>query len=195
MIWDASIAAARQIGPLAAFIVAGHFYNLLSESDHAGQPSAIGWLAAKRKARTAWLDEWTRQNPAHTLDFAKRAQHQLLVADVFSLWLCCDCPLTGAGAGALEESAMKGRTEKLLDRYHFTVAGVGRRHPTFENPLEALAWVVAVDPYSFRNSPLSLSLMASVAPVKHYATWAELKAASRPIELRWRLIPPTSRTT
>ena len=89
-IWDNSIAAARKIGPLAGFIVAGHFYNLLSESDHAKDAAAVAWLAAKRKARTAWLDEWARADPSHTLEAAKRAQDQLLLADLFSLWLCCD---------------------------------------------------------------------------------------------------------
>src|ERR1700754_3881963 len=52
VIWDGSIAAARKFGPLAGFMVAGHFYNLLSGSEHAGQPAAIAWMAAKRKSRT-----------------------------------------------------------------------------------------------------------------------------------------------
>ena len=188
-IWDGSIAAARKFGPLAGFIVAGHFYNLLSESDHAREPAAIGWLAAKRKVRTTWLDEWMRADPAHTLDDAKRAQHQLQIADLFSLWLCCDAPLAAEDAGLLEQSPMKARVESLLGHFHFTAAGFGRRHATPENPLEALAWVIAVDPYPFGTSPLSLSLMADAVPVARYASWKELKAASRPMELHWRLIP------
>src|SRR5215213_7360998 len=75
-IWDNSTAAARQFGPLAGFIVAGHFYNLLNDSDHAKDAAAVAWLAAKRKSRTAWLDEWARADPTHTLDDAKRAQDQ-----------------------------------------------------------------------------------------------------------------------
>src|SRR5688572_1759821 len=54
VIWDHSIAAAEKFGPLAAYIVAGHFYNLLSNSENAKDPLAIAWLTAKRKHRTVW---------------------------------------------------------------------------------------------------------------------------------------------
>jgi hypothetical protein len=190
VIWDQSIAFARKFGPLAGFIVAGHFYNLLSESDHAHEPAAIAWLAAKRKFRTASLDEWLRANSTQSLDESKRAQQQLLIADLFSLWLCCDCPIGGEDASILKKSAMKLRTEKLLSQFHFSSVGFGRRHPTPENPLEALAWVVSVDPYPFDKRPLSLSLISDAAPTTRYANWQELKAMSRPVELRWRLMPP-----
>lgn len=188
VIWDNSIVTARKFGPLAGFIVAGHFYNLLNESDHATGPAALAWLAAKRKVRTAWLDEWVRTNPTHTLDHANQAQQQLLVADLFSLWLCCDCPIAEGDASILEQSAMKIRAKKLLGQYQFTVVGVGRRHPTPDNTVEALAWVVAVDPYPFSISPLSLTLNAICVPATRYANWQEIEAASRPFELRWRLI-------
>jgi hypothetical protein len=190
VIWDNSIATARKFGSLAGFIVAGHFYNVLSESDHAHEPAAIAWLAAKRKFRTAWLDEWLRANPTQSLDESKRAQQQLLIADLFSLWLCCDCPIGGEDASILEKSAMKLRTEKLLSQFHFSLVGFGRRHPTPENPLEALAWVISVDPYPFDTQPLSLSLISDAAPATRYANWQELKSMSRPMELRWRLMPP-----
>ncbi len=51
-IWDESIAAGRKFGPLAGWMVAGHFYNLLADSDRANDPPAIAWLTAKRKVRT-----------------------------------------------------------------------------------------------------------------------------------------------
>lgn len=188
VIWDNSIATARQFGPLAGYIVAGHFYNLLSESDHAHEPPAIAWLMAKRKVRTAWLDEWVRADPAHTLDYAKRAQQMLLIADLFSLWLCCECPIAGQSGNILEQSIMKLRTNTLLSQFDLQVAGFGRRHPTPENAAEALAWVIGVDPYPFMTSPLPLSAAAVWAPATRYAAWREMTAVSRPIELRWRLI-------
>ena len=172
--------------------MAGHFYGLLSESEHRGDPGAVAWLAAKRKTRTAWLDEWVRLDPTHTLEVAKAAQAQLFTADLFSLWLCCDAPLGGDDAGVLEQSQMKLRAESLLKQYRFTGVGFGYRHPTLDNPMEALAWVIAVDPYPFRTPPLSLSLTAEIAPAASYANWQEVKAASRPIELRWRLMPPVT---
>lgn len=189
-IWDRSIAAARRFGPLAGFIVAGHFYGLLSESDHAQEPAATAWLAAKRKVRTAWLDEWIRADSQHSLEAAQHAQQQLAIADLFSLWLCCDAPLAADGEGMLEHSQMGLRLEKLWRQYRFSVIGAGRRHATPENPQEALAWVVAVEPFPFVDSPLSLSIVARVVPIREYDDWAEVEAASRPLELRWRLIPP-----
>lgn len=188
-IWDQSIAVARKFGPLAGFIVAGHFYGLLNESEHAQEPAATAWLTAKRKVRTAWLDEWIRNNPANSLEQAQRAQRQLAIADLFSLWLCCDAPLAAASDGMLENSAMGLRLEKLWERYRFSVMGAGRRHATLEDTTEALAWVVAVDPYPFAMSPLSLSTMGKVVPVREYDDWRELEAVSRPMELRWRLMP------
>jgi hypothetical protein len=190
VIWDGSIAAARKFGPLAGFMVAGHFYSLLSNSEQAGQAAAVAWLAAKRKARTAWLDEWLRANPTHTLDQAKRAQHQLLMADLFSLWLCCDAPLAGDAATVQEDSPIKRRAATLMSEYQFSMIGSGRRHATPDNMTEALAWVIAVEPYAFAPSPLSLSLNAEFVPVAHYQRWQDLKVASRPMELRWRLMPP-----
>lgn len=188
-IWDRSIAAARGLGPLGGFIVAGHFYGLLSESDHSQEPAATAWLTAKRKVRTAWLDEWIRSNPANSLEAAQQAQRQLAIADLFSLWLCCDAPLAAAPGNILEDSVMGLRLEKLWEQYQFSVIGAGRRHATLENTTEALAWVVAVDPYPFGPSPLSLSAIGKLVPVGEYDDWQDLQAVSRPIELRWRLIP------
>jgi hypothetical protein len=189
VIWDNSIAAARKIGPLAGYIVAGHFYNLLNESDHGHEPMAVAWLTAKRKFRTAWLDEWVRAAATHTLEFAKQAQQLLLRTDLFSLWLCCECPIAGVEGNVLDQSAMKTRADTLRGQFKFDVVGFGRRHPTPENDLEAFAWVVSVEPYPFKSSPVSLSAKALIAPAESYHTWSELAANSRPIELRWRLIP------
>src|SRR6187401_2881008 len=44
VIWDRSIVSARKFGPLAGYIVAGHFYNLLADSDHANEPATVAWL-------------------------------------------------------------------------------------------------------------------------------------------------------
>lgn len=189
-IWDQSIAAARRFGPLAGFIVAGHFYGLLGESDHAKEPAAVAWLTAKRKVRTAWLDEWIRGNQANSMEQAQQAQRQLALADLFSLWLCCDAPLAAAPNGMLENSAIGLRLEKLWERYRFSVIGAGRRHATLDNTTEALAWVVAVDPYPFGTSPLTISTTGKVVPVREYDDWQDVESASRPMELRWRLIPP-----
>jgi hypothetical protein len=114
----------------------------------------------------------------------------LLLADLFSLWLCCDAPIAGESSELLEQSPMKLRTEKLLAQFEFKTVGFGRRHPTPDNRVEALAWIIAVDPFPFATSPLTLATTADLVPVERYSSWPELKAASRRIEVRWRLIPP-----
>ncbi|HEX4413120.1 MAG TPA: DUF3891 family protein [Lacipirellulaceae bacterium] len=192
VIWDGSIAAARKFGPLAGFMVAGHFYKLLSDSEHANQPAALAWLAAKRKARTVWLDEWTRANSANTVEKAKQAQSQLVIADLFSLWLCCDTPVAGEVAGSAHKSPLGARAETLEAQFHLSVIGSGRRHATPENMVEALAWVISVDPYPFAQEAVSVALQARAVPVATYTAWGEIKMASRPMELRWRLMPPVA---
>lgn len=189
VIWDRSIAAARKFGPLGGWIVAGHFYNLLADSDHAKDPPAIAWLTAKRKVRTAWLDEWIRADPSHTLEYAKSAQQMLLTADLFSLWLCCDCPVDPTGASILSGSAMKLRTDSLFAQFRFvspecTIFESGSRHR-----VEELSWIVPMQPFPFKTELFSVTIHAKAALVTRYATLDELIAASWPMELTWQLVP------
>jgi hypothetical protein len=193
VIWDHSIAAAGQFGPLAAYIVAGHFYNLLNNSDNAKDPLAVAWLTAKRKQRTGWLNEWVRADPSHKLEYAKQAQHMLLIADLFSLWLCCDCPAEGASNIDLEHSPMKLQTSELFNQFQFAVQSFSLDVSEDDNRLAGLNWTVAVHPYPCTSSPLPLSADCIAAPVKKYATWQELQAASWPMKLRWRLVDDDSR--
>ena len=188
-IWDRSITAVRSFGPLAGYIVAGHFYNLLTDSENAKEPPAIAWLTAKRKVRTSWLDEWIRADRSHTLEYAKAAQQMLLTADLFSLWLCCDCPVDADDASILRDSPMKLRTDSLLAQFQFispecTIFESGSRHR-----VEELTWIVPVETFPFRTHPLALTIQAKAVPATRYATVEELIAASWPMELNWRLVP------
>jgi Protein of unknown function (DUF3891) len=191
VIWDNSIAAARKFGPLAGWIVAGHFYNLLADSEHANDPPAIAWLTAKRKVRTAWLDEWIRADKSHTLEYAKRAQEMLLTADLFSLWLCCDCPIDageGKSSGQLEKSAMKLRADKLHAALHFDSPECTIRESISKSRIEGLSWIVPVKPYPFGVEPLSLQASATMVPAARYRSWQEIMAASWPVDLSCRLL-------
>jgi len=191
VIWDHSIAAAGQFGPLAAYIVAGHFYNLLINSDHAKDPLAVAWLTAKRKHRTGWLDEWVRGDPSRTLEYAKQAQQMLLIADLFSLWLCCDCPADDQRGSILGQSAMKLQTDTLLSQFQFSVQEFAFQESGDGIRKERLDWSVSVHPYLLRTSSLEFSVESIAAPAKHYASWQELTAASRPLELHWQLVEST----
>ena len=100
-----------------------------------------------------------------------------------------DAPIAGESGEILEQSPMKPRLDKLLSQFNFKSGGFGRRHATLEISLEGLAWIIAVDPWPFAAPLLSLSMIAEWAPVAKYENWQALKAATRPVELRWRLIP------
>ncbi len=192
VIWDHSIAAAGEFGPLAAYIVAGHFYDLLNNSENAKDPLAVAWLTAKRKHRTGWLDEWVRADPSHTLEYAKRAQQMLLIADLFSLWLCCDSPADRNRETILGESAMKVQTDVLFSQFQFSVQEFAIKNSLYHDRIEALGWSVGVHPYPCKTAPISLSADCIAVPVKHYESWQELRAASWPIELKWRLTEDAS---
>jgi hypothetical protein len=192
VIWDHSIAAAGEYGPLAAYIVAGHFYNLLNNSENAKDPLGVAWLTAKRKHRTGWLDEWVRADATHTLEYAKQAQQMLLLADLFSLWMCCDCPGDGAQQIGLGQSSMRLQTDALLGQYRFTVERFSVMETVADRRLGSLDWTVAVHPYPC-TSPLALTAECIAAPAEHYATWQDLKAASWPVRLRWRLVESSRR--
>lgn len=187
-IWDNSIASARKFGPLAGYIVAGHFYNLLADSDHAKEPSAVAWLTAKRKARTSWLDEWIRADRSHTLEYAKAAQQMLLTADLFSLWLCCDCPVSATGESILGDSAMKLRTNALLAQYRFDSPELTICESLSKHRVEGLSWIVPVEPFPFKDSPLSLCAKAVAVPVFKYGSLQEMLSASWHLELDWQLV-------
>jgi len=89
-IWRRSIELSAEIGPLAAWIVAGHFSALLRDSSSAGDGRAIAWLGEFEKRRAEWLAEWTgNQGAAQAQAIADRALAHLRLFDALSLWFCC----------------------------------------------------------------------------------------------------------
>jgi hypothetical protein len=188
-IWDRSIAAARQFGPLAGYVVAGHFYHLRSDSDHASVGPAVAWLTAKRKVRTSWIDEWLRADKLHTLDYSKRAQQMLLVADLFSLWLCCDCPVEDNQESILTQSPIKLRTDTILSKYRFGVRECMTGQSDRADRLTGFAWTVEVDPYPFRDTLPRLSVKAIATPIGKYSNWQGIAATGWTLALDWRLVP------
>jgi hypothetical protein len=179
-IWSDSIAAARRIGPLAGAIVAGHFLGLAGGSDQAKRPLPARWLCEMATARAGWLLEWQQQSTDHTPEIADRGQRMLLTADLLSLWLCCDGPVTSVDAGETPNAEMKSRTAAVLGRYQFTEASKAVER-------DAIAWEGTLTPWPFSTADLQLATPAIVAPVQKYRSWAALQAASWPIDVRWRL--------
>ena len=174
VIWNDSIAAAEAHGPLAAWMVAGHFARLLEHSDSAhDDPAAQSWLEATHGARQAWLSAWTAADPLHAPQLAEQALEWLWTFDEASLWLCCACP-------AGDEPSKPARPY---------VAGRGTplEMELAPAPSEVGVGAATAAPWPFDSAAFDVETAAIVAPRRRYASWSELQAASQPARLRWRL--------
>ena len=83
---------------------------------------------------------------------------------------------------------MKLRTESLLAQFQFgspecTIFESGSRHR-----VEELSWIVPVEPFPFKNSPVSLRAKGVAVPMAKYASLKEMVAASWDFELDWQLV-------
>lgn len=180
-IWDGSIACARRFGPLAGAIVAGHFAGLASGSEHASQPLAKTWIDNSKQERRAWLDEWSRLSEANTQEAAEQAQQMLYSADLLSLWLCMNGPVSSDSDDAsTANSEMQTRSSTVLGKFSFR-----------QQDLKALAaeivWQGSLVPWPFAARELRLQSPALRVPTAKYNSWAEITAAARPVTLRWEL--------
>ena len=113
----------------------------------------------------------------------------LSTADLFSLWLCCDCPVNATDASTLAVSAMKPRLDSLLAQFRFVQPECAVFESGSRRRFEELSWIVPVEPFPFKAEPISLTIQAKAAPATRYASLQELVAASWPMELNWRLVP------
>ena len=179
-IWGDSIARARHIGPLAGAIVAGHFLGLASGSEHAADPRAREWLHEMSIQRTAWLSEWRSDSPANTPAIADSAQQMLLTADLLSLWLCGDGPVTGVDPASVPNAEMQSRASTVLGKYQFAPQNKAIRD-------SEIAWNGSLTPWPFAAAELNLVSPALAVAAAHYRSWPEVLAASRQVRLLWRL--------
>ncbi len=181
--WEGSIQSAAEVGPLAAWVVSGHFAALLetSEKDHDRDASAK-WLAKTADQRVAWLAEWQTLNPAlHSQRLAEEALVWLQTFDLTSLWICSVCPAGGEKVSQWPQVYHMG-PGKMLD----TRIAVDPKAEIAE------CGVVTVDPWRFDVPELAIELAAHVVPVRQYQNTGELLAAYEPHQLRWRLTPLSS---
>jgi hypothetical protein len=183
-IWSRSIAVADQIGPLAAWMVSGHFVRLLEHSEHArSEPLAAKWVADIEKQRVEWLARWQAIDPPNrTLDVADEALQWLWTFDETSLWFCCSCPAggeTGRGATA-RYVAGKGTPIELT----FLSDGAAAS----EEPARSMA---TARPWRFDVGAIDLDASALLVPATRYETSRQLLAAAEPHWLRWRVVVET----
>lgn len=184
-IWSGSIAAAAVEGPLAAWMVGGHFRRLLDHSESLGAgPLADLWRATQDRARDLSLDQWKFAAPGtHTDALAEHALEALWIFDAISLWFCCGCP--GGDAAAPTEEAV------ACGPFHIG-AGTTLETTLQLAPPSAGHGAAVTEPWIFKPSTIELQTAAMLVPAQRYESSAELVAAYQPTTLRWTLRAPKS---
>ncbi|MBX3411765.1 MAG: DUF3891 family protein [Pirellulales bacterium] len=171
-IWQGSIDAAAQQGPLPGCMVAGHFTALLLRFSSrwseipAHRQLALSFQARQENAISTWLRQWCVMHGATAAEAqatAARSLAELQWFDLLSLWLCCS-----------------QRTESV----------------TFDTPSAKLSLTpqpggrVLLAPWPLAVSELEISTPGRQVAAKHYASTDELAAAdSSDVTLRWTLLP------
>ncbi|MGD9633802.1 MAG: DUF3891 family protein [Pirellulales bacterium] len=179
-IWNRSIESAHQIGELAGAIVAGHFLGLAGGSDQADNPLVTHWSRGWTLFREGWIAQWKNQEAGNTQAVFDQAQQMQLAADLLSLWLCMDGPISSGGDEARPNSEMQSRSATVLGKYRFET-----KSQTLTP--RGLDWSGSLTPWPFAREAVEFAAPAMAVPVGNYADWPSILAVSRPFALRWRL--------
>lgn len=184
-IWSKSIDIADEIGPLAAWMVSGHFMRLLEHSEHARFDStAQAWLAEVAPRRDAWFAKWRSYDPdARDAAVADEALEWLWAFDEVSLWFCCRCPVGGEARRDAAGVSASGRGTPVA----LNLSGEGAR--VISEPDRGVAHAA---PWRFDVESIELEANALLVPARRYDTPQQLLAAGTPHLLRWRLIAAAS---
>lgn len=171
-IWRESIRRAANIGPLATYMISGHFSALLErfptrwQSDATLEPLAHNFLSEQSDERQSALAKWTKSSAgAAGPAAAERAVAWLQMFDLLSLWLC-----------------VAERNEKEV--FH-TPDG----KELALSPARG-AYDVQVSPWPFREQVLNLEVVGRSVAADRYANSSDLVTApTEPITLQWSLRP------
>lgn len=180
-IWSKSIAGAVEIGPLAAWMVSGHFMRLLEHSDHARfNPIAKSWLAEIGGRREAWFSKWQSIDPeARDAGVAAEALEWLWAFDEASLWFCRYCPAGGEVRRGSAADYPLGRGTPVEMR----LSGAGAA--AAGNPQRGVAHA---EPWRFDVESLEFAVSGLLVAARRYDSPQQLLAAARPYTLRWLLV-------
>jgi hypothetical protein len=177
-IWTRSVFAARDEGPLAGAMTAGHFLALLANSHNPPTSASDQWRSEFEHRRSEWLQSWHEQAVAlHSSDIADQALRWLQAFDWLSLWLCCKCPASLDDFSQSETSlelAVLGQTEPPI---RFRAACTASGH------------IVYAEPWPFNLSKLDATIACTAVPTKSYGSADELLNSRRFAELHWHLRP------
>ncbi|MDZ4656936.1 MAG: DUF3891 family protein [Bythopirellula sp.] len=182
-IWERSIQAARAIGPLAAWIVAGHFSPLLvTVGHHAAEVQAKNWLREVAGQRSEWFAAWHSHNPAlHTVELAGEALRWLQLFDILSLWPCSQYSVLGEQLPCWPEPYRTAEDWPLVREIRpASEISVGQ------------PFRIVFAPWPFAERDILVKVAAHVVPVRHYANSRELLAARVPFVVEWVLVSSDS---
>lgn len=194
-IWRASIDAATAFGPLAAFMVSGHFVKLLKHAafdgefthDDAEQEELDEETALERKLarqflneqqglQTQWLDAWCQDQSTMREaceEPAALALEWLRWFDWLSLWFCCE-----AESAQVEKQPPQGSEIQFTTR---------RLTTNLSEAKEVLRFEVAADPWPWRERNFELNIFGHCIPARHYGSVEELaNVATRPMQIEWQ---------
>jgi hypothetical protein len=174
-IWGQSIARAAEHGPLAGYVVAGHFCTLLRRfgdhwnSQQRQSADAARFLATNDALMEGCFEEWqARGREGRTRDQALLALAQLQMFDFLSLWFCCE---EAAEPDVIETPRGPVVTLKPLKRS-------GDSEPIR----------VALDPWPFTLAGLQLEIPGRAIDSRRYQGRSDLAGSpSRNVLLRWEL--------
>jgi hypothetical protein len=179
-IWTGSIDSASAHGPLAGWLVAGHFSRLTRKYSDATRtdPRAAQWYESMRQQRSEWLAQWQAVEPtARTAALADEALQWLWTFDEVSLWFCCTCPSPGETAQA-EAELSKPAGQGTAIEMQLQPGGNGAAGST---------------PWRFDAASIDIEASARIVPAQRYAKAEALFAAARPHTLRWQFMAPIER--
>jgi hypothetical protein len=174
-IWRDSIRAGADIGPLAAYMVSGHFAALLERfsarwtSDATLAALANDFLVEQHDERERWLAMWQKTSGGiATSAEADRAVGWLQMFDFVSLWLCC-----------AERSEPEQFAPPVGPRLTMRPA-----HGVYD---------LEVSPWPFCRPALELEALGRSVPVARYANPSDLVTApAEAVTLHWLLRPESA---
>ena len=162
-IWQRSIIACSDLGPLAQHLVAEHFMHLRSSGDSSDTDEAAQFLREFQLRSDKWLLEWQRMDPqSHTSEIANRALEHLQLFDAMSLWFSC--------------------AERTQPREFDTPDGIA----ITLTPLDSVH--VSATPWPLSVPSLQLCITGRVVPARAYEDAADLDSVpARQLSLTWEL--------
>lgn len=164
-IWARSIQKVADLGPLAQYMVAGHFVALRRDGDRADTLEGARFVREFEARCHQWLRQWHEIDPqGNTTSRARRAIGQLQLFDALSLWFCCAQRHTPSSFVTPEGAELE-------------------LSPRDAHRVEVAPWPFVVDRVDIQANGRQI-------PARFYADQASLAAAAAvPMELHWTLTP------